>query len=243
MIRTKQRLYAIVVGAVLAVLSMCACCGMAWADEDLPNSQYESVTFTVGTTSSTYSVDLESLIGTQTKTPVYGEFYKNSRWNVLATNRYATIDSIIQNAVSQYNAVHSSNLTVSDVWYSGKSISVQALETDSVTGERYVADYAKYTWSYDEMTAATHFFNVTNATTVLPLTPSHTNVGAVLAYCYGSGKVGIDGADTDTVASNVLSSASTSEYPRLILGCESGWDTTQAMGKRYCYDVVSLTIS
>lgn len=244
MANTKNRIIAVFAAMMLAAATFVCMAGSAWADE-LPDSNYESVTFTVNGSSYTTNVNIANMLPASSVTlpTVGGQFYKNNAWSVLATNRYVTINSIIDAAVAAYNNDWGAELDRSDVWYSGKTISVKAVETDRTSGNRYVATYAKYTWSYDELTSATSFFNVDNSTTTLSGTPSSTNNVAVLAYTYGSCVVEDSVTDTDAAKTTALNSQTTSTYPRLILGCESGWDTTQAMGKRYCYDVVGIIIS
>lgn len=169
-----------------------------------------------------------------------------------AAGQYASFERVVSEAIDQYNTKHSTSFGFADVW-----------NANSTRVELEVADdggslYTKYYPTYADTVSCQYFYNLaTNADTtltsglrgssyILTSTLNGVNpdgVGAVFAWEYGSG-VTASGAAAVSAAQSAASSVSATStgYPRLIMGCSDGMNTTNAMGKRYCFDVIGITL-
>lgn len=201
-------------------------------------------------------VDLATVANTSA-VPVVGMYYKSDQWNVLATGtaagQYATFEAVVTKALQQH-ATTGEEYTFAQVWNSSTQ-TFSLTTTDGTTSSAYT----KYYPTYADTVSRTYFYDlVTNSVTTLTsglrsssylllstTTPAlyganPNGAGAVFAWWYGSDKA--TGTETaGAAAQRAAASVSSHTYPRLIMGCEDGMGTTDAMGKRYPYDIVGVT--
>ena len=188
-------------------------------------------------------------------------------------NQYASWSSILDKAVLQYNqATYVDNttnyITVSQV---NAAATQQKLTLTAADGP-YTKYYPQgVDLDGATSTGAGYFFNkATNADTTLTtslfdasyvLTSSlngvnPNGVGPVFAWKYatavtpdsyydedeGETVIGTAGYAAQQAAPNVAS-ATAQTAPRLIMGCATGMTDSNAMGKRYCFDVTGIVLS
>ena len=265
----KAQMSKFMAALAMAVIASMFCVGSAFASVDV------SVTFPVSSsTTATKTVTLDQAgVQNSSAAPVVGMFYKSSAWNVLVTgtaaNQYASWDSILTQAIKQYNedtygTTNTSNyITKTQVngWATNQQLSLTA--TDGV----YTKYYPNAADLKGDSTGSAYFYDLaTNANTTLTsslrsstyaLTSSlnGTNpngVGPAFAWKYGQDAAGTitnaDGSISYETAGDAAQYAADSTFtvashPRLIMGCQDGWTTSTAMGKRYCTDITGITLS
>lgn len=221
--------------AVMAVAMALACTSYAFADTNIQvNGTFDD------NTPISETVNIDNLYGTSL-TPVYGMYYKSNVWNVLATTSYVSVESVLNAAISQYNAKYEKDYELSELYTASNTMTISVTEDDGETS----VTYGKHNPTYaDIFTTKSFFGNALNTNTTLTssLFTSLNPTGAVLAKSYGLAATA-DGAFASTAATSALANESTFNYPRLITGCSADMTTANAMGKRYPSFVTGITIS
>lgn len=220
--------------ALAAAMAMCAMfTGTAFATDFTVNCHVSNADGS--TTAVSETIDIDQVI-TSSRSAVYGQYYKNGAWNVLATTKYATFQEVINSALSMYNADHFTSYSYSDLYWSTGTMTLTVADEGGKT-------YTKYYPTQADMTTRLNFYGTaTNSiTSFAALTPSYTNCGAVFARMYGSAATA-SGSTATAAASTAVSSQTESAYPRLITGCSSDMTSSTAMGKRYVYDVTGISL-
>jgi hypothetical protein len=241
-LKSRVTKFAAAFAAALVVGMFCA--GAAFATTTV------NVTFTTpDSVTSTETVTLDALTNT-TASPVFGQFYKTG-WNVLATGsaagQYATVDSVLQNALTQYNTAALTSYTLSDIWYSGKTLALTATDGaytkcyptySQVSGTSYFYDLATYaSSSFTSSLRSSSWTFTSGGTTYTVSNPEST--GAVLALSYGSASTTDTSTTCATLAGTAYGSIASTTYPRMIFG---GVDSGSVAGNRFCSNITGITI-
>jgi hypothetical protein len=190
------------------------------------------VTWTDANGTHTDTVYLDNM--TATTTPKKGAlFCKNNVWNVVGSDEYLTLESVLSEATYE---IGDDEYSAFDVWGPGKSLTFTVWNNPNNTGW-ICENYTKYSgFSYANIAAATNFYGDTTAS-VLGTTVTGTYSDMIIALKCGA--TPLSGTTTATSALADLATSSTNA-PRVMWGY---LDSLNEGGNRFPSNIDSITIN